>query len=92
MNYDTWEDLRQNRLLYELSAIIHGRLSQDSHCPSYETIEFVCAYNNIRRDGNIAARQASQEDMRQAVTTKKLDSKERRCLEEMFLYVFRTEV
>jgi len=89
---DTWEDLRKNRLLSELSAAIHQLLSQDSQRPSYETIEFVCAYNNIRRDGNTAAHQATQEEMREAVTTKKLDTKERRCLEEMYLYVFRSAV
>ena len=29
LNYNTWEDLRQNRLLSELSVIIHRLLSQD---------------------------------------------------------------
>ena len=88
---NTWEDLRKNLLISELSAHICRLLPQVS-CPSYETIEFVCAYNNIRRDGNAAAHQATKEEMREAVTTKKLGKKERRCLEEMYLYVFGTKV
>lgn len=72
LNYNTWEDLRQNRLLSELSVIIHRLLSQDFQWPSYETIEFVRAYNNIRRDGNTAAHWATREEMREAVTTRSL--------------------
>ncbi|KAF8799462.1 hypothetical protein BYT27DRAFT_7201519 [Phlegmacium glaucopus] len=92
LEYDTWEDLRKNRLISELTGVIYGLLPQVAQRPSYETIEFVCAYNNIRRDGNAAAHHATQEEMREAVTTKKLDTKERRCLEEMYRYVFGTEV
>jgi len=92
LKYETWEDLRRNRFVSELSSDIYQLLSQISQRPSYETIEFVCSYNNIRRDGNAAAHQATQEEMREAVTTKRVETKERRCLEEMYLYVFGMEV
>jgi hypothetical protein len=41
LEYNTWEDLRQNRLISELSAVIYRLLFQDSQRPSHETIEFV---------------------------------------------------
>jgi hypothetical protein len=92
LSYDTWEDLRNNRNMHELAHYIIHRLAHVSDCPSHEAIFFLCSYNNVRRDGNTAAHEADQEDVRAAVLRKPIDSKDRRCLEEMYMYTYSSEL
>jgi hypothetical protein len=40
----------------------------------------------------MAAHEAGQEDVREAVRRKQIDSKDRRCLEEMYTYTYDSEL
>ena len=59
---------------------------------SRDTILFLCSYNNVRREGNTAAHTATVKEMRDAVTTKQLDKRDRRCLEQVFKFAFDEDV
>jgi hypothetical protein len=48
----------------------------------------MCSYNNVRREGNIAAHSASQDEIREAVMKKTLETQERRYLEQIFEFLF----
>ncbi|KAF8650066.1 hypothetical protein AX16_005430 [Volvariella volvacea WC 439] len=84
---ESWESLRENRSVYQLKNHIFKSLPAATR-PSLEAIEFLCSYNNVRRDGNAAAHDASKEDVRTAVIGKPVESKDRRCLEEMYVYTY----
>ena len=93
MNFESWEALRGQRNAYELSDWISYTLSRrfrgGARLPSLETIRFLCLYNNIRREGNVAAHSATPSQIKEAVQTKPMDSSERRFLREMFIYAFK---
>ncbi|KAG2119168.1 uncharacterized protein F5147DRAFT_668523 [Suillus discolor] len=90
LGHETWEDLRASRSVYQLADTICNDLKQKgvSYPPSSESIFFLCSYNNIRRAGNTAAHSAKEDDVRHAVLTQSLESRDRRCLESLFTYAY----
>jgi hypothetical protein len=84
----SWEDLRGERTVPQLVDIIDARLANVPRCPSRESIRFMCSYNNVRREGNVAAHTASQDEIREAVMKKTLETQERRYLEQIFEFLF----
>jgi len=92
MKVESWEDLRGERNAYDLAHWLHSTLPQQSaiaHLPSLGTFTFLCLYNNVRREGNLAAHSATPTQIKEAVQTKPLDSTDRKCLREMFIYAFK---
>ncbi|KAG1828816.1 hypothetical protein EV424DRAFT_1642462 [Suillus variegatus] len=90
LGHETWEDLRASRSVYQLADTICNDLKRKgvSYPPSSESIFFLCSYNNIRRAGNTAAHSAKEDDIRHAVLTQSLESRDRRCLESLFTYAY----
>ena len=91
MNFESWEALRGHRNAYELAHWLFSTLSQQfpsAHLPSIGTFKFLCLYNNIRREGNVAAHSAMPSQIKEAVQTKPMESAERRFLREIFIYAF----
>ncbi|KAG1790688.1 uncharacterized protein HD556DRAFT_1537677 [Suillus plorans] len=90
LGHETWEDLRASRSVYQLADTICNDLKRKgvSYPPSSESIFFLCSYNNIRRAGNTAAHSAKEDDIRHAVLTQSLESRDRRCLESLFAYAY----
>ena len=84
----SWEDLRCDRTVHQLVDVIDERLAHVPRCPSRDSIKFMCSYNNVRREGNVAAHSASQDEIREAVTKKALETQERRYLEQIFEFLF----
>jgi hypothetical protein len=91
LEFDSWEGLRGEKGIRDLAEAIFSRLSSFPRCPSKDAVSFLCAYNNVRRSGNVAAHTGSQEQLREAVATKPVDSRERRFLEELFRFTFKTD-
>jgi hypothetical protein len=90
--FNTWEDLRESRNIQQLVDFVYQGLHNAPYCPSQDTIRFLCSYNNVRREGNTAAHTATVGEMRDAVTTKILESRDRRCLEQIFKFAFNEDV
>ncbi|KAG2152538.1 uncharacterized protein EDB93DRAFT_1272977 [Suillus bovinus] len=90
LGHETWEGLRASCSVYQLSNKIFDDLKRKgvSYTPPYQSILFLCSYNNIRRAGNTAAHTAKENDIRHAVLTQQLDSQERACLENLFTYAY----
>ena len=90
MGLDSWAELIKNRSVEQVITAIDLALTkagtQDS--PPLDTIQYLCSYNNVRKDGNYHAHNATQEEMRDAVLTKRLDSQERVTLTYLFQFVF----
>jgi hypothetical protein len=84
----SWEDLRENKSVYQLAGDIYSMLSNVPNCPSADAVAFLCAYNNVRRTGNSAAHTAKQEDVRAAVTTKRLETNDRQYLEQIYTFTY----
>ena len=84
----SWEDLRANKSVYQLAGDIYSTLSNVPHCPSVDAVIFLCAYNNVRCTGNSAAHTAKQEDVRAAVTTKRLETNDRQYLEQIYAFTY----
>jgi len=84
----SWEDLCENKSVYQLAGNIYSMLSNVPNCPSAEAVTFLCAYNNVRRTGNSAAHTAKQEDVRTAVTTKELETNDRQYLEQIYAFTY----
>ena len=91
---DTWQDFCDNRNVHEITESIMQALANANvrHCPSRDAVEFLCCYNNVRREGNYQAHTASQEEMREAVLTKSIDSQERLRLTELYQFIFDSSV
>ena len=85
---NSWEDLRGNMTVYELTNSVLDVLQGSPYCPSTGTVRFLCSYNNIRRAGNFAAHTADQNEIKAAVTTKVLGSNERECLEQIYRFLY----
>lgn len=73
-NCASWEDLLPNKGVRQLANDLYNQLSSATHHPSVEAVYFLCAFNSVRRAGNSVAHNATQEDMRVAVTTQRLGS------------------
>lgn len=67
---------------------ITQKLGNISRHPSRDAIMFMCSYNNVRRAGNVAAHTAKQEDIRDAVTTTQLETRDRQCLEQIYEFIY----
>jgi len=48
----------------------------------------MCSYNNVRREGNVAAHGVWQDDIKDALTEKALETQERRYLKQIFEFLF----
>ncbi|KAF8887848.1 hypothetical protein CPB84DRAFT_1786619 [Gymnopilus junonius] len=59
------------------------------YCPSRDAVDFLCTYNNVRREGNYRAHNASQAELRDAVTTKPIESQDRLFLEQLYQFIFK---
>ena len=96
MDISSWEVMVNNQTLDQLTSTIMRALdqagTQHPHPPVREAIYYLCAYNNVRRDGNYHAHHASVEEMRDAVLTKPIDSKDREMLSQFFRFVFGSPV
>jgi hypothetical protein len=88
MNCESWEDLRQDMNVFNLTQWVYRRLANAENFPSQDAVRFLCSYNNVRRSGNTAAHTAKLEDVKEAVTTKDLESNERDWLEQLFLFTY----
>ncbi|KAG2028967.1 hypothetical protein BDR03DRAFT_976176 [Suillus americanus] len=91
LGYETWEELRDTRSVYQLADNIFNDLLKRtdlSFHPSHQSILFLCSYNNVRRAGNVAAHNAKECDIKSAVETQALGSNDRRCLEHLFRYAY----
>lgn len=88
----TWEDLRQDQTIQHLADIVSQRLANIPNCPSRDAIQFLCSYNNVRREGNNVAHTATLAEIRDAVMTKSLDTQERTRLEQVFRFTFNENV
>ena len=90
MGFESWDDLVKGQNVEQvITSIIHALTKagiQDS--PPHDTIHYLCSYNNVRKDGNYHAHNATQEEMREAVLTKRLDSRDRIALTYFFQFVF----
>jgi hypothetical protein len=91
LKVDSWESLRGHKSIPELVETIFLALSSFPHRPSRDAVSFLCAYNNVRRLGNVAAHTGDKKQLREAVTTNPIDSGERRFLEELFKFTYNTD-
>ena len=89
---NNWEDLREDRNIDQLIEYVYWALANTLNRPSRDTVKFLCSYNNVRREGNFAAHTASMEQMRDAVTTRQLETRDRRCLEQIFKFTFNEDI
>jgi hypothetical protein len=85
---DTWEDLRQDKSIYNLTEHVYAHLADTEHPPSRGAVQFLCSYNNVRRSGNSVAHTAKPEEVKAAVTTRQLESTERRWLEQLYMFTY----
>jgi hypothetical protein len=92
LNCETWEDLRENKSALLLADEIYARIANAEHSPSREAVRFLCSYNNVRRSGNNVAHTAKPEEVKAAVLTKQLDSKERNLLEQLYTFTYELSV
>ena len=90
MGLDSWADLIKDRGVEQVTAVIVQALTQagTQDSPPCDAIRYLCSYNNVRKDGNYHAHNATQEEMRDAVLTKRLDSQDRDALMYFFQFVF----
>ena len=91
MNVESWEALRGHRNAQELAIWLFSTLTQQSaslYLPSHDTFTFLCHYNDVQREGNLAAHSATLLQIKEAVQTKPIHSVQRRFLQEMFIYAF----
>ncbi|KAG6839435.1 hypothetical protein C0991_002580 [Blastosporella zonata] len=91
---ETWADLRGDRRRPELVEYIMELLRSSNVANNLmrENIDYLCCYNNVRRDGNAAAHQATEAQIREAVATKPIGSQERTSLEHLFKFNFGYDV
>ena len=94
MEISSWEDLRNNRDEQNLTGAIMLVLTQANlqYCPSRDAVEFLCSYNNVRRDGNYRAHNASKDEIRDAVLTKQVGSQDRQYLTQLFEFIYKCPV
>ena len=90
MGVDSWADLIKDRSVEQVTSAIVLALAQAQiqDPPPRDAIRYLCSYNNVRKDGNYHAHNATQEEMRDAVLTKRLDSQDRLALMHFFKFVF----
>jgi hypothetical protein len=96
MQITSWEDIVNNQSLNQSTSTIVLALeqarTQHPHPPVRDAIYYLCSYNNVRRDGNYHAHYASEEEMRDAILTKPIDSRDRQMLMQFFQFVFGSSV
>ena len=94
LHHDSWEDLRGEQTIAQLLHRLqnHPALTRVQHPPTSLGLEFLCSFNNVRRDGNTAAHTATQQEVRDAVQTKALDKKERASLEALYAFTYDEKV
>jgi hypothetical protein len=87
---DSWEDLRGQQTMAQLLITLQGHptLTSVQYPLTSSGLNFLCSFNNVRRDGNTAAHTATQQEVRDAVQTKALDKQERRSLENVYAFAY----
>ena len=70
--FTSWEDLHAHRSFHQLLEAIDEILVGQLHRPSWDAVDFLCQYNNVREDGNTTAHSMSQDEIREALITKPL--------------------
>ncbi|KAG2742612.1 hypothetical protein P692DRAFT_20956213 [Suillus brevipes Sb2] len=90
LGHESWEGLRSTCTVSQLADDIFDKLKKKgvSHTPPHQAIDFLCSYNNIRRAGNTAAHTAKEEEVRHAVLTQPLESRDREYLENLFTFAY----
>lgn len=82
----TGEELRSNRNVHDLVNKLDEDLTEKPYRPSNVAIIFLCGFNNVRRDGNIAAHTAEKSDIREAVLKQSIGHN-RTMEEQLFKFV-----
>jgi hypothetical protein len=62
-NCASWEDLRENKSVYELAGNIYNVLSNIPNCPSMEAVAFLCSYNNVHCTDNSTTHTVKQKEV-----------------------------
>lgn len=92
MKYNTWDELRGGREIHPLTdLILEGLLSVNEDSLSRDTVFFLCSYNNVRKEGDRIAHNASQNEIKNAVMTKR-NSTDGMQLEELYKFVYATSI
>ena len=90
MDYKSWDELREGRNISQLTNLIVKRLHEvNAHHLSQETVVFLCSYNNVRKEGDRVAHNASQNEIKNAVIMQK-NSQDGLKLKELYQFVFTT--
>ncbi|KAI0924170.1 hypothetical protein AcW1_006359 [Taiwanofungus camphoratus] len=88
LEVDHWEDLCKGWNMHALTEFVVQGLANTQPHPSREALQFLCSYNNIRRDGNITAHMAREDDLRRAITSNPIESPDQLFLEQIFGFIF----
>jgi cell division protein FtsB len=94
LRYESWEHLRGGQTIAQLLLALQNNpaLTNVQYPLSISDLEFLCCFNNVRRDGNAAAHTATKEEVRDAVQQKPLDKKERISLEQLFAFTYEEHI
>ena len=93
MGYKSWDELRRDSDPHVTDVIVEGLRNRDDVDPlSRETVEFLCAFNNIQQmHGNYIAHNASQIEIKNAIMLKR-NSQDGLHLEELYQFAFPTPI
>ncbi|KIJ65355.1 hypothetical protein HYDPIDRAFT_110397 [Hydnomerulius pinastri MD-312] len=69
LNQESWDDMRGGRTSSQLVSYLDDELKHHNlfSSLSWDALEFLCSYNRVRREGNRAAHQATQANIRDAI-------------------------
>ena len=94
LHHESWEDLRRDQTIAELLLTLQDNpaLTNIQYPLTNLGLDFLCSFNNVRRDGNAAAHTATKDEVRDAVQRKPLDKKERISLEELYKFTYQEDI
>jgi hypothetical protein len=94
LHHESWEDLRGGQTIAQLLLLLKNNpaLTNIQYPLSNLGLDFLCYFNNVRRDGNAAAHTATREEVRDAVQRKPLDKRERISLEELYAFTYEEQM
>ena len=94
LHHESWEELRGEQTIAQLLLSLQDNtaLTNIQYPLSNLGLDFLCNFNNVRRDGNAAAHTATREEVRDAVQRKPLDKRERISLEELYSFTYEEQM
>ena len=94
LHRESWEDLRGDQTIAELLLTLQGNpaLTNIQFPLTSLGLDFLCSFNNVRREGNAAAHTATKDAVREAVQRKPLDKTERISLEELYKFTYQEDL